>query len=110
MNHLRNVFHKKRKCITYYLTVGYPNEDDFFRNIDILVNNGMDILELGIPVEKPYLDGKTIANTFNKVLEKEFDLGNFIGVGNSICSWCMGRRCYIFVYDNSLGNFDKLFI
>ncbi|WP_432408228.1 tryptophan synthase subunit alpha [Wukongibacter sp. M2B1] len=73
MNNIRNIFNTKNKCITFYLTVGYPNEDEFFRALDILVKNGMDILELGIPVEKPHLDGRTIANTHHKVIEKGFN-------------------------------------
>ena len=64
---------KKNKTITLYLTANYPNRDDFFKNLDILVDGGMDILELGIPVKNPHLDGNTIVNTHRKVLEEGFN-------------------------------------
>lgn len=73
MNNIDNVFNKKKKCITFYLMADYPNRHDFFRSLDILVDNGMDILELGIPVENPHLDGATIAHTHQKVLENGFN-------------------------------------
>lgn len=73
MNNIDNVFNMKKKCITFYLMADYPNRDEFFRNLGILVDNGMDILELGIPVANPHLDGETIAHTHHKVLENGFN-------------------------------------
>lgn len=73
MNNIENTFSKKNKCITFYLMADYPSRDVFFRYLDILVNNGMDILELGIPVENPHLDGKTIAEAHRLVLENGFN-------------------------------------
>jgi len=73
MDCINSVFNKKNKCITFYLTAGYPNKDVFLRSLDILVNNGMDILELGIPVENPHLDGETIANAHYKALKNGFN-------------------------------------
>lgn len=73
MNSIDNIFNKKNKCITFYLVANYPCRDDFFRCLDILVNNGMDILELGIPVENPHLDGKTIAEALCIVLDNGFN-------------------------------------
>lgn len=68
MNMVTKTFAQGKKNITLYLTLGYPNDEVFLRAVDILVEEGVDILELGIPVEKPYLDGEVVANSYLKVL------------------------------------------
>lgn len=73
MNNIKRVFQDKKKCITLYLTLGYPTKEEFFKHVDILVKAGMDILEIGIPVENPSLDGKTIADTHHKAIENGFN-------------------------------------
>ncbi len=73
MNRLDEVFKQKKKCITFYLTLGYPNETAFFDLTRLLVENGMDVLEVGIPVANPFLDGKTVADTHARVLDQGFD-------------------------------------
>lgn len=73
MNRLDEIFQQKKKCITFYATLGYPNKDDFFDLVRLLVENGMDILEVGIPVQNPFLDGKTVANTHARVIKQGFD-------------------------------------
>jgi len=73
MNNIERIFKNNNKCVTLYLTLGYPNKDEFFKHVDILVEEGMDILEIGIPVENPSLDGKTIADTHAKVIQNGFN-------------------------------------
>lgn len=73
MNRLDEIFSQKKKCITFYVTIGYPNETAFFDLVRLLVENGMDILEVGIPVANPFLDGKTVSNTHARVLNQGFD-------------------------------------
>ncbi len=48
-----------RKLIIGYLVAGYPDGERFF---DVLKESarGLDILELGFPSEKPYIDGTVI--------------------------------------------------
>jgi len=48
-----------RKLLVGYLVAGYPDSERFF---DVLKESarGLDILELGYPSEKPYLDGPLI--------------------------------------------------
>lgn len=65
--------YSKKNLLTLYLTVGYPDKDTFFKSLDIMVKEGMDILELGIPVENPSLDGNTVSNTHKIALEKGFN-------------------------------------
>ncbi|MBS4537864.1 tryptophan synthase subunit alpha [Clostridium sp. D2Q-11] len=73
MNNLKNILTNKSNLLTLYLTLGYPDSDKFFNALDIMVINGMDILEIGIPVENPILDGATISNTHRKVISKGLD-------------------------------------
>ncbi|MBF4693988.1 tryptophan synthase subunit alpha [Fusibacter ferrireducens] len=66
------VFNKKN-WITFYMTADYPNRDRFVEVLDILVEQGMDVLELGIPVENPVLDGVLVRETHRKVLNQGFN-------------------------------------
>ena len=61
-----------QRCITLYLTLGYPTMDQFFRDVATLAEAGMDILEVGIPVDDPALDGKIIADTHRQAIEQGF--------------------------------------
>lgn len=72
-SNLIKLLETKSNLLTLYLTVGYPDSDTFFDALDIMVKEGLDILELGIPVKNPYLDGNTISKTHNHLLNKGFD-------------------------------------
>lgn len=63
----------KTNWITFYMTADYPDRERFMSALDILVRNGMDVLELGIPVENPNLDGILVRETHQKVLKHGFN-------------------------------------
>lgn len=73
MENINRIFKNQTKCITLYLTLGYPSMEEFFRHVDILVEAGMDILEIGIPVTNPCLDGNTIVDTHHRAIELGFN-------------------------------------
>ncbi|WP_343128789.1 tryptophan synthase subunit alpha [Buchnera aphidicola (Kurisakia onigurumii)] len=64
MNRYKNLFnHLKKKneaCFTPFIIIGDPNFEDSLSIIDILIKNGADALELGIPFSDPIADGITI--------------------------------------------------
>lgn len=67
MDNLKEVLKNNKNLLTLYMTLGYPSFNEFLKYVDILVENKVDILEIGIPVQNPYLDGKVISQTYNKV-------------------------------------------
>jgi|SRR5690625_1333042 len=51
---------QQRAALMPYITVGYPNLDTTEALIPVLVENGADMVELGIPYSDPLADGPTI--------------------------------------------------
>ena len=63
MNRIDNVFRNTRKkALIAYITVGYPDIQATLKVAQLLVRNGCDIIELGIPFSDPLADGITIQN------------------------------------------------
>ncbi len=60
MNQLETVFHNGKKVLIAYVTVGYPDIATTLRLVPLLVENGCDVVELGIPFSDPLADGATI--------------------------------------------------
>lgn len=57
------------KKLILYITFLYPNEKKFFEILEVINKKGVDIVEFGIPVSNPIMDGKTIRDTHAKVLK-----------------------------------------
>lgn len=61
MNRIKQLFENKKKDIlSIYFTAGYPNLNDTCDVIRELENNGIDLIEVGIPFSDPMADGPTI--------------------------------------------------
>ncbi len=48
------------KALMPYVTVGYPSIEATLKTVNLLAENGCDIIELGIPFSDPLADGATI--------------------------------------------------
>jgi len=61
MSTIASVFATPRhKALIAYVTVGYPSIEATLEVVPLLVRNGCDIIELGIPFSDPLADGVTI--------------------------------------------------
>lgn len=57
------------KNIIFYLTLNFPNKDEFFKLLDILDGKGVENIEIGIPVDNPFMDGPVIQYTHQEVIK-----------------------------------------
>lgn len=57
------------KSLVLYMTIGCPDEDTFFQTLDMLDEEHVPVLELGIPVENPFLDGSLIRRSHERMLD-----------------------------------------
>ena len=57
------------KDLVLYMTIGYPDENTFFQMLDMLDEEKVPVLELGIPVGNPFLDGDLIRQSHKQVLD-----------------------------------------
>ena len=75
MNKLDNRFEKLRQensgALIVYFPIGEPGIDAL-EMADIYISNGVDVLEIGLPVKNPYLDGKTISESMKRIRESGF--------------------------------------
>ncbi|AAY80752.1 tryptophan synthase subunit alpha [Sulfolobus acidocaldarius] len=56
-----------KKYLVAYMTLGYPNVNDFYKFIDNIEDFGVDILEIGIPPKYAKYDGPVIRKTYKIV-------------------------------------------
>ena len=60
------------KNIIIYLTLAYPTEEKFFDILDMLDRLGVYAVEIGIPDDNPFMDGKTIQASHRDVLKRQY--------------------------------------
>lgn len=75
MNRIKQLFEKKQKNIfSIYFTAGYPHLNDTCDIIRELQNNGIDLIEIGIPFSDPMADGPTIQDSGTAALHNGMSL------------------------------------
>ncbi len=57
-----------QKALITFLTAGDPDLDTSFRVVEEMINNGIDILEIGIPFSDPLAEGPTIEKASYRAL------------------------------------------
>jgi tryptophan synthase alpha chain len=69
MSRLQNLFErKKERVLNMYCTAGYPQLHSTLEVMQILQENGADIIELGMPYSDPLADGPVIQASGSKAL------------------------------------------
>ena len=78
---IRNVLENERIALIGYLPAGFPDEKRFRELVKISFAEGLDILEIGIPIRNPYLDGQVIKEAYQSVVEGGRSLPDLIDMG-----------------------------
>ncbi len=75
MNKINLLFEKKQNNIlSIYYTAGFPNLNDTGDILNELINNGVDMIEVGIPFSDPLADGPTIQHSGEVALNNGMNL------------------------------------
>jgi len=75
MNRINQLFETKTKdVLSVYFTAGYPNLDDTLPVLQALQNNGVDMVEIGIPFSDPMADGPVIQESSGRALRNGMTL------------------------------------
>ncbi|RKS43368.1 tryptophan synthase alpha chain [Gillisia mitskevichiae] len=69
MNRIQSKLQEDKKLLSIYFTAGYPQIDDTVSIIEDLENNGVDMIEIGLPFSDPLADGPTIQESSTKALK-----------------------------------------
>ncbi len=74
-NRINQLFEtKKENILSVYFTAGYPKLNDTAEIIRQLEQNGVDLIEIGIPFSDPTADGPTIQRSSEKALKNGMNL------------------------------------
>ena len=70
MNRINKLFRKKNKNIlSIYFTAGFPGLDDTVPILQALQDNGIELVEIGIPFSDPMADGVVIQQSSHAALK-----------------------------------------
>ena len=59
-NRIRKTFENKKKKLVTFTTGGDPDFDTSLKILNTIINNGIDVIEIGMPFSDPMADGPTI--------------------------------------------------
>ena len=72
MNRIKGLFTEKNKNIlSVYFTAGFPNLEDTLPTLQALQENGVDLIEIGVPFSDPMADGIVIRTVATKRCKME---------------------------------------
>lgn len=69
MNRITQKLQEDKKLLSIYFTAGYPAVNDTVKIIQDLEQNGVDMIEIGLPFSDPLADGPTIQESSTTALK-----------------------------------------
>lgn len=80
MSRLNELFGRKRsKVLSVYYTAGFPRLDSTMEVMRVLEDNGVDMIELGMPYSDPLADGPVIQASGIRALENGMSISRLFG-------------------------------
>lgn len=68
MNRINKTLQQEKKLLSIYFTAGFPNLNDTVSIIEGLEQNGVDMIEIGLPFSDPLADGPTIQESSTQAI------------------------------------------
>ncbi|HEA29732.1 MAG TPA: tryptophan synthase subunit alpha [Leeuwenhoekiella sp.] len=69
MNRINKKMQEGKKLLSIYFTAGYPDIEDTMPTLEALQENGVDMVEIGLPFSDPLADGPTIQESSTHALK-----------------------------------------
>ena len=79
-NLISQTFKNNEKKLVTFITGGDPDLSTSLEIIKIIINNGADIIEIGMPFSDPIADGPTIQLSSNRAISEGIDLENIFTI------------------------------
>ena len=79
---IKNIFKKNEKKLVTFTTCGDPDLDTSLEILKVIINNEIDIIEIGMPFSDPMADGPTIQESSVRSIAngtKIHDIFNIVG-------------------------------
>ena len=81
-NLISQTFDNNGKKLVTFVTGGDPDFDTSLEIIRTIINNGVDIIEIGMPFSDPMADGPTIQLSSNRAISEGIDLENIFSLAS----------------------------
>ena len=83
MDRLSDIFASKKPLIVF-TTAGYPDPETSERGIVAAIENGADVIELGVPFSDPMADGPVIAAASQRTADSGYSLDDVLALAKRI--------------------------
>ena len=83
MDRLSNIFASKKPLVVF-TTAGYPDPETSEKGIAAAIENGADVIELGVPFSDPMADGPVIAAASQQTAERGYSINDVLALAERI--------------------------
>ena len=109
---IQKIFKNKNKKLLTFTTGGDPDIKTSIKVIEIILNNGADIIEIGMPFSDPMADGPTIQLSSTRAIAKGVTLEDIFFICNqirekNITTPIVLMGYYNLIYHYGINNFVK---
>ncbi|KNX37279.1 tryptophan synthase subunit alpha [Luteipulveratus halotolerans] len=87
-----------RSALVGYLPVGFPTVEGSIRAMEVMVENGVDIVEIGLPYTDPLMDGPVIQTAATRALENGVRVADVFKAGEAVSA--AGAAALVMTYWN----------
>ena len=109
---IKKIFEKKTKKLITFTTAGDPDLNTSYEIINTIINNGADIIEIGMPFSDPMADGPTIQESSARSIKNGTKIDDVFKIVNKVRSFnnkipiiLMGY--YNTIFSLGINNFTK---
>ena len=102
MDRIENIFNSQERTFIPYITAGVPSAKETIDIMDVLVGNGADIIELGLPFSDPTADGPIIQKSSQHSLDQGFELQDYFSIIEGFRSQNQNTPIVVFSYFNPI--------
>ena len=101
MDRLSEIFASKKPLIVF-TTAGYPDPETSERGIAAAIENGADVIELGVPFSDPMADGPVIAAASQKTADAGYSINDVLALAGRIREKFPRAGLIVFSYMNPM--------
>jgi len=83
-DYIQSINNNGKKVLSIFLTAGFPTKEIFLDTAKSVLDNGADMLEIGIPFSDPLADGKVIQASSQIALEQGINLNDVFELCNEL--------------------------
>ena len=81
---INKIFADKKKKLVTFVTGGDPDKSTSQKILNAIINNGADIIEIGMPFSDPMADGPTIQLSSNRAIQSGTNLNTIFNICQNI--------------------------